>query len=127
MKSVLRIAFWVLVAVSLLGNAVAIGLMSRAQDLRTEINGGGMGFAGLPDEVRTEFRNLFRENRRDFAPLVTELGDARRAMFAAGAAQPFDPAATEAAMARVRAASAALQAKGQELLMQAFRNVQGGS
>jgi uncharacterized membrane protein len=120
MNPVLRVLFWVLVAASLLANAVVLGLFLRAGDMRGVINGGGGGFANLPSEIRQEFRQVLRENKGVMAPHLRELGQARRAMFDAAAARPYDHAAVEAAMARVRAASTAVQVAGQDLLLQAF-------
>ena len=41
-------------------------------------------------------------------------------MFATAEARPYDRAAVEAAMERVRAATSALQAEGQKVLLRAF-------
>jgi uncharacterized membrane protein len=120
MKKLARVLFWVIVCTSLLGNAVALGLAWRAGELREIANGGTAGFADLPQPIRAEFRTVLRENRADLMLLLTELGQARRAMFAAAVARPYDRAAVEAEMQRVRTASAALQVEGQRLLLQAF-------
>jgi uncharacterized membrane protein len=120
MNPVLRVVFWVVIAASLLANAVVLGLFLRFNDLRGVMNGGGGGFADLPPEIRQEFREVLRENRGTLRRSLRELGQARRAMFEAAAARPYDRAAVEAAMARVRAASAALQVAGQEVLLMTF-------
>jgi uncharacterized membrane protein len=116
----LRILFWMVVAASLLANAVVLGLFLRAGEMRGILNGGGGGFANLPSEIRQEFRDVLRENRGTLRGPLRELGQARRAMFDAASARPYDRAAVEAAMERVRAASAAVQVAGQDLLLMAF-------
>lgn len=120
MNPVLRVMFWVVVAASLLANAAVLGLFLRFNDLRGVMNGRGGGFADLPPEIRQEFREVLRENRHTLRGPLRELGQARRAMFEAAAARPYDRAAVEAAMAQVRAASAALQVAGQEVLLMTF-------
>jgi uncharacterized membrane protein len=125
MKRLLRVLFWIVVAASLLGNAVVLGLALRLGEMRETLNGGTGGFADLPRPIRAEFREVFAAHRADLAAPLANLGAARRAMFEAAAARPYDHAAVEAAMARVRDASAALQAKGQALLLLAFNRAAG--
>ncbi len=120
MNRIWRILFWVVVAVSLLANALVLGVFLRAGEMRGIINGGGGGFANLPAEIKQEFRDVLRENRGTLQGPLRDLGQARRAMFDAAAARPYDRAAVEAAMERVRVASAALQVAGQTLLLMAF-------
>jgi uncharacterized membrane protein len=120
MNRALRVLFWVVVAASLLANAVVLGLFLRAGEIRGVINGGGGGFANLPPEIKQEFRQVLRDNRGTLREPLRELGQARRAMFDAAAARPYDRAAVEAAMGRVRRASADLQVAGQALMLMAF-------
>jgi uncharacterized membrane protein len=115
-----KVAFWIIVCASLLANAVVLGLAWRAGELRQIANGGTAGFADLPPPIRDEFRVVLRDNRPALMSPLAELGQARRAMFDAAAARPYDRAAVEAAMRRVREASAKLQIEGQKLLLQAF-------
>jgi Spy/CpxP family protein refolding chaperone len=120
MMKLARVLFWLIVCASLLANAVVLGLAWRAGELREIANGGTAGFADLPQPIRAEFRSVLKENRAALAAPLADLGKARRDMFEAAAARPYDRAAVEAAMARVRAASTTLQVEGQRLLLQAF-------
>ncbi len=120
MNKVLRVLFWLVVCASLLANAVVLGLTWRTGDIRAAINGGTSGFTGLPAPIKAEFRAVLAENKRDLVRPLAALGQARREMFAAAAARPYDRAAVEAAMARVREASSTLQTEGQRLLLQSF-------
>lgn len=118
MKPVLRVLFWLVVGASLLANAVVLGLWLRTSALRDEI--GGTAFRDLPRAARIEARRAMVENRTALRAALEDVGDARRAMFAAAGARPYDRAAVEAAMDRVRAATATLQMEGQKVLLQAF-------
>jgi uncharacterized membrane protein len=120
MNKALRLAFWLIVALSLLANAIVLGLFLRFGELRSALNGGGGGFADLPPEIKQEFRTTLRENRDTLRDPVRALGDARRRLFDTAAARPYDRAAVQAALEDVRVASAALQLAGQDLLLQAF-------
>jgi hypothetical protein len=120
MNTFTRILFWLVVCTSLLANAVVLGLAWRASEWREVLNGGTSGFADLPAPIRAEFRDVLAENRASLVAPLTALGEARREMFAAAAARPYDRVAVEAAMARVREASAALQIEGQRLLLLSF-------
>lgn len=118
MKPFLRVLFWIVVGASLLANAVVLGLWLRTSELREEI--GGAAFRDLPRAARLEARRAMVENRAALRAALREVGEARRAMYAAAEARPYDRAAVEAAMERVRAATSALQAEGQKALLQAF-------
>jgi uncharacterized membrane protein len=121
MNPVWRVLFWMVFGASLLANAIVLGLVLRFGDMRGGGGGGdAAGFSRMPPEIRQEFRSVLRENRRTLVVPMRELGAARRAMFDAALARPYDRAAVEAAMARVREASAAVQVAGQELLLMTF-------
>jgi uncharacterized membrane protein len=120
MNPALRVIMWMVVGASLLANAIVFGLYLRFEDVRSTLNGGGGGFTDLPRPVRDEFRAALRDNPAALQQALRDLGQARRDMFLAAAARPYDRAAVEVAMERVRIASAALQVAGQEMLLQAF-------
>jgi uncharacterized membrane protein len=115
-----RIFFWTILCLSLLANAIVLGLLLRLGNLRDLANGGSDGWIGVPAEARSLFRAELAENRPELLELVAELGRARAEMFTAAAARPFDRAAVEAAQAKVRVASTALQARSQLLMLDAF-------
>lgn len=117
--------FWGILFLSLLANAVVLGLALRLGQLRDLANGRSDGWASVPAEVRSSFRASLRNNRTELAALVGDLGRARAAMFAAGAARPYDRAAVEAAQEEVREASTTLQARAQLLMLEAFDEAAG--
>jgi uncharacterized membrane protein len=118
MNPILRVLFWLVIGASLLINAVVLGLWLRGSALRDEI--GGTAFRDLPRAVRVEARRAIVENRAALRAALLEVGEARRAMFAAAEARPYDSAAVAAAMERVRDATSALQEEGQKVLLRAF-------
>ncbi|WP_420428092.1 periplasmic heavy metal sensor [Algiphilus sp.] len=63
----------------------------------------------LPAEVRAPLREAMRERRRPLFDAFRDVRQARQAVRAALAREPFDAAALEAALARQRAGTAALQ------------------
>ncbi len=111
--AVARVALYLLLAVSLLGNAVALGLWLRLRDA------GGVDGAWrrLPPETRAEFRAAVADRGSELRARFRALASARAEMLAAAEARPYDRAAVEAAMARVSAATLALQDEAQGLLL----------
>jgi len=109
----LRIALRILLALSLLLNVIVIGFALRLMDLRDK--------AGLQDtRFPREYGRAFMAQAQDDPALLAQLNrlsDARRTMVATAEARPFDPAALEAAMQKVRQETAALQVLGQALML----------
>jgi len=122
-RSWLQIALVAALALSLLANFFLAGYAFKQNRMGL---GGGMAAEALvgayPEDVRTEFRRLLRENRREAFAAVRQLRQARRAMAEAAKATPYRQADVEQAMAGVRAATEALQTMMQELLLQALKN-----
>lgn len=119
----LQIVLVAALALSLLANFFLAGYAFKQNRMGL---GGGMvaeALAGAyPQEVRSEFRKLLRENRREAFAALRDLRQARRAMAEAANATPYRQADVEQAMADVRAATEALQARMQELLLEALKN-----
>lgn len=115
----LRIGVRVVFALSLLMNAIVLGLVWRLADFRDEF---GLRGTQIPREVRAEFRARIDGNDALTAALAN-LGTARRAMIAAADERPFDPVAVEAAMANVRTATSGLQDEAQRVLLDSFAAV----
>lgn len=118
------IALRVIFALSLLANAVVLGLWFRVQDLRDTLNGGSGGLRSLPAATRAEIRDALADHQTELRAALDRLGKARAAMFAA-AQTPRDPARLEAAMAEVRAATTALQVEGQRILTEGLARSDG--
>ncbi|RWL17029.1 MAG: periplasmic heavy metal sensor [Mesorhizobium sp.] len=74
-------------------------------------------------EVRKEFRSIRLANRPRTLAALRELRMARANLAAAQQASPFDEAAVKDAMAAVRTATTNLQAKMQDYLLTALKNV----
>ncbi|WP_339107617.1 hypothetical protein [Thioclava sp. GXIMD4216] len=89
-------------AVSLLGNALAIGAGLRLMSLRAQLTGPVGEAVIFPREIRRDLRDALAENRETLTPALQEVLKARARIVALGTAQPFDRAATEAAMGDFR-------------------------
>ena len=103
-----RIALIAVLALSLLGNALAIGAWARFQTARAELLGPEATEARLPDDLRAELRSALRENPRQTLNLLRDVVKARAEIVAAAKADPFDRAAAETAMDAFRSAVDAL-------------------
>jgi uncharacterized membrane protein len=109
------IALWGLLALSLFGNAVAVGIYLRVSAV-TEVTQFGSAYRALPADVREDIRAEMSDARPEFRKALVKLGLARRQLLAAAQAEPFDPAAYDQAAAEVRAATAAIQELGQDVV-----------
>lgn len=125
-RSWLQIAIVVALALSVIANFFMLGALVKIN--RAGLGGGVVAEAlvrAYPQEVRTEFRRLLRENRtRTFAAL-REVRQARRGLAEASSATPYVEADVERAMQRVRSATGELQSMMQGLLLEALRNTRG--
>ena len=125
MRSRWRTAFTVIAVLSLLANAVVLGLFLRLGEMRDVLNGGGEGMSGLPRATRAEVRRALADERADLVAPLARLGAARRAMFDAADARPFDATEVARRMEEVRAASAALQVALHGIMLDAFARAAG--
>ena len=98
-----RIALIAVLAVSLLGNALAAGAVLRFRALQSELLGPAAEQALFPRAVRRDLRAALRETAETLRPALHRLAEDRAAVVAAGAARPFDRAALDAAMVAMRA------------------------
>lgn len=97
-----RIALIAVLAVSLLGNALAAGAVLRFRALQSELLGPAAEQALFPRAVRRDLRAALRENAETLRPALHRLAEDRAAVVAASTAQPFDRAALDAAMTKFR-------------------------
>lgn len=124
---------WVLLAIfvaSLLGNVFSLGYIFKRERNAPAMSILAEGaFSAYPEDVRTEFRRLLRDNRAQTVQALRQLREARRALASASAA-PLKEVEVTKAMADVRAATDALQRLMQDLLLEALRStdrVRGGA
>lgn len=92
-------------AVSLAGNALALGAAARFMTLRHEVLGGVAGEAVFPRPERRALLSAVHEQADVLRPELRALVEARVAVVEAGTARPFDRAALETAMTGFRAAA----------------------
>ncbi|WP_138465659.1 periplasmic heavy metal sensor [Poseidonocella sp. HB161398] len=115
-----RLGLLLLLAVSLTANAVTLGAALRVRQLKTELLGDAGSAAFYPPEVRRALRRAMEENRDEILPALHAVAAARAEVVAAGTAEPFDRAATEAAMAAFRASIDALLVTSQAAALDAL-------
>ena len=78
-----------------------------------------IGIRAFPPEIQKAISEGARAKRDEIRARFDDVRNARQRMFEAMRADPFDPAALEAAYSDVRAKTNELQAAGQEILAEA--------
>ncbi|MEM1372086.1 MAG: periplasmic heavy metal sensor [Pseudomonadota bacterium] len=118
---IFRIAFVVVACVSLLINAVIIGVGARLVD-RGFIDGSfGQSIRDMPRETRQAFLKGFRAERQELRRLGDELRERRTNMLALASRQPVDPDALAAAMQQVRKTTTDLQTAVHQVMLKTAR------
>lgn len=97
-----RLILIAVLAISLAGNALAIGAVARFQNLRHDLLDGSEMNALFPRPERRALLDAMRENADQLRPELRSLVEARAGVVAAGMARPFDRGALDAAMAEFR-------------------------
>lgn len=112
---------------SLVGNFFSLGyLFKQERDAPAMSILAEGAFSAYPDDVRTEFRRLLRENRAKTVQSLRQLREARREL-ASVSAPPLKEAEVRKAMADVRVATDALQRLMQDLLLEALIQAYGST
>ena len=117
-----RIVLIAVLALSLFGNAMALGAYLRLRELRESLVGRGTEAIALPEPMRQELRAALRERKTELEPALRDLALARRALIAAISAEPYDRATTEAAMTDFRADIDGLLSGAQVILLDYLDN-----
>ncbi|WP_172330205.1 periplasmic heavy metal sensor [Mangrovicoccus sp. HB161399] len=112
-----RLVLVCVLVLSLLGNAVTLGAVLRFRSLQSELLGDAGTAAFYPPPVRRALRDALGAQRDSLMPLLHAAAEARAGVVAAGTAEPFDRAATEAAMASFRASVDALLEGAQHMVL----------
>lgn len=81
-----------------------------------------MGTRGFPPEIQKAIADGAIAKRAEIRQRLDDVQAARRQMFDAMRADPFDPAALDAAYANLRDKTEALQEAGQQIVAQAVAN-----
>lgn len=120
-----RIGFIVLACLSLLMNAVVIGIGVRLAD--RGLLGGGVGqvLAEMPRDTRRAFARDLKAEQPRLRSMLHELRAHRKRMLELAAARPGDPQALAEAMADVRAATTRLQAAAHEIMLETVERRSG--
>lgn len=110
-------ALVVVLAVSLLGNALAVGAGIRFYHTRQAMLGDSGGVT-LPRPIRRELVAALVAHKADLRPALQAVRDARRAAVEAATATPYDAASASAALDALRAAVDQLMQKGQAVVLE---------
>ncbi len=121
----LAIALLVVVFLSLAANLIVAGfIVSRVAgpprpdgEIERIV---AIGIRAFPPEIQKAIGDGSRDKRDEMKVKLDAVKDARRAMFDAMRADPFDPAALDAAYANLRAKTTDLQEIGQEIVADAL-------
>jgi uncharacterized membrane protein len=122
-----RVLLWAVLGISLLANAVVLGLVLRLGAFRDDGAGLRSVWSGVPAETRADFRAGIAANRAELRRLLGDLRQARTEMLAAAAARPYDREAVVIAQGKVRAATEALQVRTQALMLETFDRAAGAA
>lgn len=114
---IFRIGFIVLACVSLLVNAVIIGIGANLSKRGWFDREGGRAFMEVPKETRRAYLHDLKAARPDLNRLRDDLRAKRRIMLELAANDPIDPEEFAKALADVRAATAALQSAAHAVMV----------
>jgi hypothetical protein len=112
-----RIALVVALALSLLGNALALGAALRFQSLRSELLGPAAGDALFPRATRRDLRAALAANSGRLLPQLHALVETRARIVATASERPFDRAAVATQMETFNAQAALLIAEVQGIFL----------
>ncbi len=107
-------------ALSLIGNAVAVGGALRLAALRAEVLGPAADSALFPRATRLVLREALKAHQAELLPPLHDLARQRAVLVATASARPFDRAAVAAEMAEIRRMTDALLAQTQTILLDAL-------
>ncbi|MEM8836763.1 MAG: periplasmic heavy metal sensor [Pseudomonadota bacterium] len=117
---IFRFLFIVVACISLLANAVMIGIGVRLAD--AGLIGGGIlrDFADIPRETRKAVFSALRDDRSELRQLAVKLREDRKAVLEIVAKEEIDPVTLNAAMAKVRASTQRLQEASHKTVIQSL-------
>ncbi|MGD1923719.1 MAG: periplasmic heavy metal sensor [Paracoccaceae bacterium] len=116
-RRILRIAFVTVACLSLLLNAVVIGVGLRLADRGWFAASPAGALADMPREMRQSFVAALRAERPRLRGLADDLRAQRTEMLKIAAQEPVDRVALEAAMANVRAATTRVQSAAHSVIL----------
>ncbi len=118
-------ALVVVLALSLLGNALAIGAGVRLYALRAAMLGDGAAVT-LPRTMRRDLVAGLSAHKEQLHPALAAVQNTRRDAVLALTAKPYDEAKATAALDALRAAVSVLMQQGQGVVLETMRAKAGG-
>ena len=104
-------------AISLLFNAMAFGAVPKLRHMRQSPLGQDSAALMLPPDLRADIRRALVADGPNLNLALARVGAARKVVVALASASPFDPAATDQAMTKVRAEVTTLMAAAQATVL----------
>lgn len=123
---IFRIGFVVVACISLLVNAVILGIGINLSKRGWFDRDAGQAFMAIPRETRRAYLDDLRAERPDLNRLRDDLRAKRKAMLEVAATEPVDPEALGAALEEVRAATTRLQAAAHNVMIKTAKERAGG-
>ncbi|MEM7058770.1 MAG: periplasmic heavy metal sensor [Pseudomonadota bacterium] len=114
---VFRVGFVVIACISLLVNALIIGVGINLSKRGWFDREGGRAFLSIPRETRQTYIKDLRDARPELNQLRDDLRAKRKVMLETVAAEPLDPQALATALEEVRAATTRLQAAAHAVML----------
>lgn len=114
---IFRIGFVVVACVSLLVNAVIIGIGVNLSKRGWFDRDAGQAFMAIPQETRRTYLDDLRAERPNLNRLRDDLRAKRKAMLEVAATEPVDPEALAAALQEIRTATTRLQAAAHAVMV----------
>ena len=108
-----RILLVAALAISLLFNAMAVGAVLKLRHLRQSLLGEDSAALMLPPDLRADIRRALVADGPNLNLALARVVAARKTAVALASASPFDPAATDQAMTKVRGEVTTLMAAAQ--------------
>jgi len=114
---IFRIGFVIAACISLLVNAVIIGIGVNLSKRGWFDRDAGQAFMAVPKETRRAYLDDLRAERPHLDVLRDQLRAKRKAMLALAAVEPVDPQALATALEEVRTATTRLQAAAHAVMV----------
>ena len=112
-----RILLVAALAISLLFNAMAVGAVLKLRHMCLSLLGEDSAALMLPPDLRADIRRALVADGPNLNLALARVVAARKTVVALASASPFDPAATDQAMTKVRAEVTTLMAAAQATVL----------
>ena len=124
---IFRIGFVIIACISLLVNAVLLGVGISLSKRGVFDRGSHQALMEIPRDIRRTYVKDLRDNGAELRRLRDDVRAKRQVMIETAGAQPVDPAALEAAMKDVRLATTRMQTELHAIMMTTAERLSAGN